>query len=292
MARARNIKPGFFRNADLVELPFETRLLFAGLWTIADREGRLEDRPKQIKMEIFPADSLDANELLGQLADAGLIQRYEVDGKRFIQVTSFTKHQNPHAKEQASTIPEQVKPGASPVQAPVNNDASPKVDTELPVLAGLIPSSLIPDSPSLIPSSTPSAQEARLDTSLESFGEFWAAYPNRPGSSKADSLKAWKARVKEGVAPSALIEGAAKYAAYCLAAAIEPKFIKQPATFLGPGEHYLSDWTVPAQRASPAYQSIHDKRAETIAILTGKKSHERTIANERDIAGESRRVAG
>ena len=72
MARARNIKPGFFRNADLAELPIEARLLFIGLWTIADREGRMEDRPKQIKMELFPADSLDCDDLLDQLAIVGL----------------------------------------------------------------------------------------------------------------------------------------------------------------------------------------------------------------------------
>ena len=48
MARARNIKPGFFANDLLVDLPFEVRLLFIGLWTIADRAGRLCDRPKKI----------------------------------------------------------------------------------------------------------------------------------------------------------------------------------------------------------------------------------------------------
>ena len=53
MARARNIKPGFFKNEFLADLPFETRLLFIGLWTLADREGRLEDRPRKIKMELF-----------------------------------------------------------------------------------------------------------------------------------------------------------------------------------------------------------------------------------------------
>lgn len=47
MARARNIKPGFFINEDLVELPFSTRLLFAGLWIIADREGRLGERDRR-----------------------------------------------------------------------------------------------------------------------------------------------------------------------------------------------------------------------------------------------------
>ena len=71
MARARNIKPGFFTNDELVELPFSTRLLFIGLWTIADREGRMVDRPKKIKMEIFPADDVDCDQALTQLADSG-----------------------------------------------------------------------------------------------------------------------------------------------------------------------------------------------------------------------------
>ena len=44
--RARNIKPGFFKNDALAELDFAGRLLFIGLWGIADRAGRLEDRPK------------------------------------------------------------------------------------------------------------------------------------------------------------------------------------------------------------------------------------------------------
>ena len=44
-------------------------------------------------------------------------------------------------------------------------------------------------------------------------------------------------------------------------------------------------------RASP-HQTIHDKRSETIAALTGRAtSHERNEPNERDITGESTRVA-
>lgn len=124
MARARNIKPGFFRNADLAELPISARLLFIGLWTLADRAGRLADKPKQIKMEVYPADEVDVCELLDGLAELGLIQRYAVDGERFIQVTNFSKHQNPHCKEPASSIPAlestvqaQCEHGASTVQA-------------------------------------------------------------------------------------------------------------------------------------------------------------------------------
>lgn len=105
MARARNIKPGFFKNELLVEMPFETRLLFIGLWTLADREGRFEDRPKRIRAEIFPYDQCDVDSMLDVLAEAAFLLRYEVDGKKYCQILNFAKHQMPHHKEVASEIP-------------------------------------------------------------------------------------------------------------------------------------------------------------------------------------------
>lgn len=167
MARSRNIKPGFFTNDDLGELEPLARLLFAGMWTIADRSGRLEDRPKKIKAEVLPYDNCDAESFLAQLAERGFILRYEAVGKRFIQILAWGKHQNPHCKEAASTIPapdghvdeqedEQVKHGASTVQAQV--EQSP-----LPERAGLIPDSLnlIPDSSPLIPEVKKAARAPR-----------------------------------------------------------------------------------------------------------------------------------
>jgi hypothetical protein len=107
MARARNIKPGFYTNEDLVECSFAARLLFPGLWMLSDREGRLEDRPKKIKMAIFPADSIDINELLAELEVRGFIKRYEADGKKVISIPQFLDHQNPHGREQDSVLPDE-----------------------------------------------------------------------------------------------------------------------------------------------------------------------------------------
>jgi hypothetical protein len=131
MARARNIKPGFFTNEELVELPFATRLLFIGLWTIADREGRLEDKPKRIKMNLFPADEINVDEALNELQASGFLARYELDGSRFIQVLAFRKHQNPHKDEKASSIPAMGEHGASTVQAPESNCGNP-ADSPIP----------------------------------------------------------------------------------------------------------------------------------------------------------------
>ncbi|MDO4298853.1 MAG: hypothetical protein Q4C59_10340 [Lachnospiraceae bacterium] len=108
MARSRNIKPGFFNNEILGELPALTRLLFIGLWCLADREGRLQDRPKRIKKELLGYDDLtadDVDQMLQQLHDNNFITRYTVGAEHYIQVNNFLKHQNPHCKEQASVIP-------------------------------------------------------------------------------------------------------------------------------------------------------------------------------------------
>jgi hypothetical protein len=106
VARARNIKPGLFKNEILgVADPLYT-LLFEGLWILADRSGRLEDRPLRIKGEVFPyRDGLDVEAMLGWLVESGFIQRYAVDGKRYIMILEFVKHQNPHKNEAESVIP-------------------------------------------------------------------------------------------------------------------------------------------------------------------------------------------
>jgi hypothetical protein len=139
VSRARNIKPGFFKNDVLADCPPLARLLFAGLWCEADREGRLEDRPKRIKAECLPYDDCDVDSLLLALADHGFILRYLSGEDKYIQILAFDKHQNPHCKEAISTIPAPCSHGASTEQA-----------------------GLIPDSLNLIPDS--SIESAKADS--------------------------------------------------------------------------------------------------------------------------------
>lgn len=151
MARARNIKPGFFTNEDLVELDFATRLLFIGLWTEADREGRLEDRPKRLKMALFPADSLDVDAMLGELARMGFIRRYVAGGVKVIQVVNWGKHQNPHHTEKASVLPAEDAPATSgEASTPDLSGDNGDLTVNSPLEHGECPAD------SLIPDSTPS----------------------------------------------------------------------------------------------------------------------------------------
>lgn len=103
--RARNIKPDFFKNENLAEIPHQTRLLFIGLWCYADREGYLEARPKKIKAEIFPYEEINITESLATLAVSGFIHVYASSGNYpVIKILNFNKHQRPHYNEKPSIL--------------------------------------------------------------------------------------------------------------------------------------------------------------------------------------------
>ena len=107
MARSRNIKPSIMDNEELAELEPITRLLFIFLWMLADREGRLEDRPKRIAAQALAYDrTADVGAMLDSLQGFGFITRYTAKGIACIQITAFAKHQTPHIREAASTLPE------------------------------------------------------------------------------------------------------------------------------------------------------------------------------------------
>lgn len=118
MARLRTLKPGFFLNEELGTVPPCGRLLFAGLWCLADRRGRLEDRPTRIKVETLPYDACDVSELLDVLAEKGFVHRYEAAGHHYIQIVNFERHQTPHIKEAESTIPAPDEPDTNTLLAP------------------------------------------------------------------------------------------------------------------------------------------------------------------------------
>lgn len=225
--RARNLKPGFFQNECLAELPIDARLLFAGLWCMADREGRLEDRPKRIKMQIFPADTLDIGPLLRGLADQKLIVRYVVDGDSYIWIPRFLDHQNPHPHEKASTIPP--CPDAQMFheeQKAVTCNDMPLQDTASRAESLFSESSL--------------SERVR-----DRFSDFWTAYPKK--IRKAAAMRAWlrkglNAKAEEIIAH---LERRVRSDAQWLDAG--GKYIPHPATWLN-GDGWLDEYATAPER--------------------------------------------
>ncbi len=128
--RSRNIKAGFFRDAEMLEFPLEARFLFIGLWCLADREGKLEDKPRQIKVEVFGERiECDCDQLLNLLVERNRIIRYSIDNSQYIKIINFSKHQSPHHTEAQSKIPDPpdlhgeltVSHGESPAPSPLDS---------------------------------------------------------------------------------------------------------------------------------------------------------------------------
>jgi len=71
----------------------------------------------------------------------------------------------------------------------------------------------------------------------DDFEEFWKHYPRH--ESKQAALKCWNTRIGQGESPENMITGAKNYAAKCQAEEKETRFIKLPATFIGPDKHYM-----------------------------------------------------
>jgi len=174
--RARNLKPGFFKNEILASLQPATRLLFAGLWLLADRKGRLEDRPQRIKAELFPYDDWNIDVLMSDLDSNGFIKRYSINGFKYIEILNFQKHQRPHIKEPESEIPAPNEQQTKPKRTPKRHQRDTKETPNVPDQFVPLPPSPFPITDNPLPST-------------DGFEVFWKSYPRK--TQKGYAKKIW-----------------------------------------------------------------------------------------------------
>ena len=122
--RIRSIKPEFWRSEDIADLTVEDRLLFIGLWSYVDDNGVGIDRLADVCADLFALDlERDPPETfarvsrgLQNLSEAGRIVRYTVEGKSYLHITNWSKHQRidkpnkaryPHPDAENATIREE-----------------------------------------------------------------------------------------------------------------------------------------------------------------------------------------
>ena len=96
MARIRTIKPDFWKNEELAEVPPETVLLAIGLLNYCDDEGYFNANPALIKAEVFPIRKTSGIDtvLLPELSRIGYIELFlGSDNKKYGRVKNFLIHQ-------------------------------------------------------------------------------------------------------------------------------------------------------------------------------------------------------
>jgi phage replication O-like protein O len=89
----------------------------------------------------------------------------------------------------------------------------------------------------------------------EGFQEFWKIYPRKKEKTKA--FKMWKVAIRHGADTELLTRAARNYSAECESKGTSEDYIKHPATFLGPNDHwrdYLKTEIIPAEERSEKVQ--------------------------------------
>jgi hypothetical protein len=131
--RIRTIKPEFFHHEGLFEAEAETKLplrvAFAGLWCIADREGRFKWEPRRIGVQVLPYDGVDFSRVLDALTTRGFVLRYRVGDACFGFIPSFLKHQVINNRESQSILPD---PEGNIEETPINTEEIDACPTRAP----------------------------------------------------------------------------------------------------------------------------------------------------------------
>jgi hypothetical protein len=119
VARIRSIKPEFWDDRKLARSTSrDARMLYMALWNQSDEHARCNGDPDWLKGRAFPYDDdvtpAIVDRWLEELAVAGRIVRYEVDGDPFLYVPKLPNHQRLEPAKAASRIP--APPDPSPAQ--------------------------------------------------------------------------------------------------------------------------------------------------------------------------------
>lgn len=97
MARIRTLKPDFCNSPSTARLSRDARLFFVQLLTDVDDEGRCPWSAKRLAGTLYPSDEdVDGalvTEWVQECEQAGMVQRYVVDGYPVLAVINFVKHQ-------------------------------------------------------------------------------------------------------------------------------------------------------------------------------------------------------
>lgn len=240
MARIRSVKPEFWSDPDIVDLPMAARLFFIGTWNHADDFGVLKDEPARLKMQILPADDVDPYELVEELVQSNLLtRRVAPDGTNVLVIRTFLVHQkidkrsegrwgNPEDFTEPPPIP--TNPSEAP-RAPTN----PAPGREL-VLGGEGTGTEGTSTPcsngslALVPSASPTRG---CDLEDQLFDHWWARYPRKVG--KQAARRKYASVLLRGVDPPTLFFALETHIDAWTRHRYEQQFIPHPATWLNEG---------------------------------------------------------
>ncbi|MBM3621839.1 MAG: hypothetical protein FJX20_14240 [Alphaproteobacteria bacterium] len=96
MARDRILPSDLWTWEAVVDCAAMTRLLFIGLWNFADDFGIQPLRPRTIRMQVFPGDTIENDSvraMIDELVARGLVRIYEAEGREYLEIVDWSQFQ-------------------------------------------------------------------------------------------------------------------------------------------------------------------------------------------------------
>ncbi len=106
MARQRFIWPSLWSSEQIGELSYGARLLFIGIFSLADDEGRIKASSKFLRVQIFPYDDgAEIEKWKREIQEKKLAQFYHVGEEEFVFLPTWEKYQKPKYPRPSSIPP-------------------------------------------------------------------------------------------------------------------------------------------------------------------------------------------
>ncbi len=230
--RIRTIKPQFWRSPDVMALDHFQRLLFIGLWNLADDEGRGVYDPASIAADLFLTEfSLnphgvitDVSRAFSEYSSRSMVAVYEVKKRQYFQILQWQEHQRVNRASKS-----QIPPMTSG-----NEETKLFSEDSLNTHGGLTlgirnkeqgirnKEKDMSEPSSDVPARKPNAYP-------DEFEQWWQAYPRHKNASKKKSLASWRKALKI-IDSDKLLELTRTYAAN--PGVDEVRLIPHPTTWL------------------------------------------------------------
>ena len=210
-----------------------------------DDFGRCDARPAILKSKLFPlADGKthkDMSKALSRLASVGLVKVYEVDGRPFLQVVKWDKHQRIRAKRSKYPSPDDACCQMTAIDStcprnPIQSESNPN----------------------------PNANADMCAREGKSFTLFWEEYPKK--CKREEAWAAWKALNPDPAMVEKIMDHLRAWKQSDRWAELNGKFIPNACNFLAPGGEYLVNIPAPAKQSVPQGASGVLGEAELEAI--------------------------
>ena len=219
MARMRTLRPEACWSESLAELDRAIRWTFAVLWTHCDDEGRAVNNPRVIKGALYPLDDEVTPAVvtadISELERVGAVCLYEVRGKRYLHVPSWSEYQRPNRKVPSKLPPCPKSDHSPPIHVHLSEDSVSEQGTLTPVVVDVV------GDVDVAVATPPRTRAVRLDRAwvpdplvtqdgftevealreLEVFRDYWCALGGQRAT-KIDWQATWRNWVRKSQRPS------------------------------------------------------------------------------------------